>query len=122
MANFALMRRERFPDWVNLVLAVLLFLSPWAFGFSGEQAAAFDAWACGIVVGVLSIAAIVRFAEWEEWINLALGVWLVVSPWLLGFTALGYALWTNVILGVLIAAVAAWELWTTHHASGHVTA
>ena len=26
-------------------------------------------------------------AEWEEWINLLLGVWVLVSPWVLSFSA-----------------------------------
>jgi hypothetical protein len=34
---------------------------------------------------VLSIAALAAFAVWEEWLNLVAGLWLVVSPWILGF-------------------------------------
>lgn len=32
---------------------------------------------------------------WKEWLNIALGVWLMISPWVLGATALG-----NVGLGI----------------------
>jgi hypothetical protein len=34
---------------------------------------------------VLSLAAMIAYGDWEEWINVLMGVWLIVSPWLLGF-------------------------------------
>jgi len=46
-----------------------------------------DAWLSGFVIGVVAIAALTRFAEWEEWINLMLGLWVLVSPWALSFAA-----------------------------------
>ena len=39
--------------------------------------------------------------------NLLLGLWLVVSPWLLEFAANVNAMWTHVVLGVLVAAASA---------------
>jgi hypothetical protein len=106
---------DRFQDWINLVLAVCLFLSPWVFGFLGNTMAAWNAWIAAVVVGALSLAALVRFAEWEEWVNIAVGVWIVLSPWLLGFAGITAAMWTHVVLGVVIAGMAAWEAWTTRH-------
>ena len=106
---------ERFPDEINVVLAALLFVSPWVFSYTGESLAAWSAWIGGGVVAILAIAALVRFAEWEEWINVALGVWLVIAPWVLGFSAVAAAMWSHVILGVVIAALAAWRAWSAHH-------
>lgn len=85
------------------------FISPWAIGFAG--APAWNAWIVGIVLAVLALAALAAFAEWEEWANLALGLWLIAAPWLLGFEANVNALWTHVILGVLAAAVSGWAIW-----------
>jgi hypothetical protein len=34
----------------------------------------------GIVIGVVVIAAIMKFAGWEECTNLLLGLWVLVSP------------------------------------------
>jgi hypothetical protein len=113
MAN--LLETKRLQDWINLVLAACLFVSPWVLGFAGEQVAAWTAWASAVVIGVLAVAAIVMFTEWEEWMNLALGMWVVLAPWVLGFTGLAYALWAHVALGLLVAAVAAWELWLVRH-------
>jgi hypothetical protein len=106
---------DRFQDWINLVLAAFLFVSPWLFDFAGLAAAAWNAWVCGVIIAVLALAAIVRFAAWEEWINLALGAWLVIAPWVLGFSAAAAATWSHVILGLVIIAFAGWSGWSARH-------
>jgi hypothetical protein len=106
---------DRFQDWINLILGALLFLGPWLFRFADQPFAAWNSWIAGIVVAALSVAALIRFAEWEEWLNVAIGVWILVSPWVLGFAGIRPAMWLSVILGVVIAVMAAWETWTTHH-------
>jgi SPW repeat len=109
---------ERVLDGINVVLAALLFISPWVLSYANQGLAAWNAWIGGIVVAILAIAALVRFAEWEEWINAVLGVWLIVAPWALGFSAVAAATWSHVILGVAIAALAAWRAWSAHHGDG----
>jgi len=110
------MVEDRKPqDWINLVLAVCLFISPWVLGFVGTTAAAWNAWVVAIILGALAIAALSVFAEWEEWINLVAGLWLIVSPWLLGFAANMNAMWTHIVIGILAAAVSAWAIWGHRH-------
>lgn len=113
---------QQLQDWLNFVLAALLFVSPWVLGFSGEPHAAWNAWVCGIIVAVFAIAALVNFAEWEEWVNLAAGAWLVVSPWILQFSAVTTALWTAVVIGALVFALAAWEIWSARHPTSRAIA
>jgi hypothetical protein len=114
---------ERWRDWVMLVLGAWLFLSPWILGFAGgapagaepavagPAAAAWNAWIVGVVITALAIWAIVKFAEWQDWLTGILGVWLVIAPWVLGFSSLTAAAWNQVIVGLLVVALAAWELW-----------
>ena len=102
-------------DWVSLVCAVLLFISPWAIGFSGDTTAAWTAWASAVVIGVLTVAALVQFAEWEEWVTLLVGLWLIAAPWVIGFTGLTYALATFVALGVIVALASISEIWVIRH-------
>src|SRR5690349_9824545 len=78
----------QWPNWLNLILAIWLFISPWVIGFAFGPAgtgaasangaatvnnvastAAWDAWIVAVIVAVLSIAAISRLAVWEEWVN-----------------------------------------------------
>ena len=44
-----------------------------------------DVWASGAAIAAISIAAMLAFSDWEEWFNLVLGLWSMVSPWALGF-------------------------------------
>lgn len=45
-----------------------------------------------------------------NWIQLVLGFWIFVSPWILGFSDISTALWSNVIIGILIVIFSLWEL------------
>lgn len=44
--------------------------------------------------------------RWQDDANLVLGVWLVLSPWILQYTAASAAAWNAWILGVVIVAAA----------------
>lgn len=102
---------NRWQDWVNLILAVWLFLSPWVLQFSTTNVpAAGDAWVFAVVIGGLSIAALVHNRRWEEWINLLCGAWIAVSPWALGLGNASAIVWNFLIVGVLVFAVAIWDL------------
>ena len=106
-------------DVVNLILGMVLFFSPWAFDFSaGAQWQ--TASVIGIVIAVLSIAALSAFAVWEEWLKVAAGLALIVSPWLLGFQD-SDAMTIDVVIGVLVAALATFEVWALHERGPRVT-
>jgi hypothetical protein len=77
-------RREAILDCYNLVLGTFLFVSPWLFVFARDVARV-DVWVTSALLVLISIATLVAFAEWEEWASLVLGLWMVVSPWVLGF-------------------------------------
>ena len=102
-------------DWINLVCGVLLFISPWVLGFSGDMMAARTAWVGGVVIAVMGISALVQFAEWEDWVALIAGVLMIISPWVLGFAAIAYAVWAFVVLGLIVAMASVSEIWMVHH-------
>ncbi|MDN4988209.1 SPW repeat protein [Bradyrhizobium arachidis] len=79
-----LQERETAPDVYNLLLAAVLFVSPWLFKLTNSQGK-IDLWVTSAIIVVLSLAAIIAYRDWEEWINVLMGVWLIASPWLLGF-------------------------------------
>lgn len=119
MKDVARKTDETALDIANIVIGVCLALTPWVLGYAAETAAAWNAWVIGVVIALIAIGALVAFAEWEEWVNLVLGVWTVIAPWALGFAAVTAAVWAHVIAGVLVAVLAALELWfaRTRHAS-----
>lgn len=108
-------------DVVNLILGAFLFLTPWIFHFpSGAES--WNAWISGCVIAILSIAALTKFTQWEEWLNLIVGLWVLVSPWALKFSSSTDAMRADVVVGVIVAVIAAIELWLFHHSSPRLTA
>jgi hypothetical protein len=111
----------KFCDVANLILGAILFFSPWMFTFeAGAQSQ--NAYISGIVIAALAIAALAAFAVWEEWLNLIVGLWVVVSPWILGFSG-STAMSVHVVIGILVAILAAIELWMMYqHPPGQTAA
>lgn len=46
----------------------------------------------------------------HNWIIVILGGWLVISPWILGFSGINLALWNAIGVGALVAILALWDL------------
>lgn len=103
---------RRWQDWVNLALGIWLFFSPFILLYAGGPggAAAWNSYILGIGIVIFAGGALAKPADWEEWVNLALGVWLVVSPWVLGFAGDGAATWNHVIVGILVGGDAIWAM------------
>ena len=105
-------RRESILDVYNLVLALGLFATPW-FLARATATTDLDIWASAAAIGVISVAALLAFARWKEWANLLLGLWLIVSPWVLGF-AHTRAMHFSIGIGVVVAFLAALEIWLVY--------
>ena len=108
-------RQETIIDFIKLALGVFLILTPWVFGFTSASVTSGNAWISGAVISLASIAAIVELADWEEWTSLASGLWVAISPWALGFhVTVPSAMRVFVVVGIVVALLAAVELWMMH--------
>jgi hypothetical protein len=106
-------------DVANLVLGAILFFSPWMFGFDAGKVSQ-NATIAGLVIAIIAIAALAAFAVWEEWLNLVVGLWTLVSPWVLGFQGTT-AMTVHVIIGIAVAVLAAVEIWITYQTPPRLT-
>ena len=100
--------RESVLDLYNLFLAAVLFISPWLFKLTNGPGKV-DLWVTSAVIGVISFAAIIAYRDWEEWLNVLLGLWLIASPWLLGFSHTR-AMHLSIGIGVVVAFLALLDL------------
>ena len=100
---------RRWQDWANLVLGAWLLASPWALRYTGSTAA-WNAYALGAGIVVFALIAAYMPKAWEEIINMLLGVWLVVSPFALGFSATTEVALHTVVVGILATAFAIWAM------------
>lgn len=121
MVDLAKRLTVQWKDAVNLVLGLWLIASPWALGFMTDQMPTWNAWAVGVVIAVAALAALVAFNKWEEWGEAALGGWLIVSPYLLGFSTQMNATVNQAIVGIIVAGLAIWSAMATPGAAGRIT-
>ena len=103
-----LFTKNRWQEWVNMALGVWLFVSPF-FGFGQETApVAINGYIFGSIIVVLSASALFFSQIWEEWINMAIGIWLFVSPFVLGFSDMHGVMLNQMDVGVTLFGVALW--------------
>jgi hypothetical protein len=53
---------------------------------------------------------LVMFFAWEEWLNVALGLWAIAAPWLLGFAHDSTAVRAHIAVGIAVVIIAGIEL------------
>lgn len=105
-------------DAINLVLGIWLIVSPLALAYTAQVAPAWNAYVVGVVIAVLSAAALWQFQKWEEWLSAVFGVWLVVSPWVLGFSVSQVPTWNQIVVGIVVGILAFWSSVTEHDMHG----
>src|SRR6202030_3932992 len=78
---------KQWEDWTNWVLGIVLCLSPWALLFDKDSIATENAVVVGFLIILAEVVTLSVFEPWEEWINVILGGWLVISPFVLAITS-----------------------------------
>lgn len=104
------MTSERWQDLFGFLTGLWLFLSPWLMDYTPLNHAAWSAYSVGAALVVFEAVALVQPAIWEELVDVALGMWLLVSPFVLGFMAETAVAMNAMIVGVTVIALAFWGL------------
>lgn len=109
------MTMKQWQNWGMLLLGIWLFISPWAIEYVETHVyAAWSAWIAGAAIAAFAIAEIYKMRLWEEWVTLALGLWTLVSPWVLAFASNREAMRNSVVVGALVVILAIWALARDH--------
>lgn len=45
-----------------------------------------------------------------EWVRLVLGVWVLLSPWILGLNQISVIMWSNLAVGVALILMSLWRI------------
>ena len=109
MAQSAFSFPRQWQDWTSWALGLWLLLSPWALFFDNEPRALENALAVGALIIIAEIVELSIFRDWEEWINVVLGAWLVISPWALKLASVA-ATWNFLAVGALVIVLAIYEI------------
>jgi predicted signal transduction protein with EAL and GGDEF domain len=107
MANSNAKSSARTASGLNLLAGAWLIIAPWALGYSQVSAAV---WNDVIVGATIVILAGIRTATPDRytgvsWTNVVLGVWLLVAPFILVYSAGGAPVWNDIIVGILVVSL-----------------
>ena len=97
--------------WITGILGILLIFAPFVLGYSGDSPALWSNIILGAIVVIVS--AIKGFVpdrtRWEYWLAALMGLLAILAPFVLHFTVAVTALWTSIILGIVIAVLAGYK-------------
>ncbi|MDT3686867.1 MAG: SPW repeat protein [Pseudorhodoplanes sp.] len=116
MAGIRLFNVHRtWEDWVGICLGVAIGLSPWLAGVQDDPVVAWNAVIVGLLVMMLNGLELVDLHRWEETGEVALGAWLIGSPFIFAYAG-ALSLW-HYVLGAAVILLAVLELWQDRNAS-----
>ena len=100
-------------DAANLILGLWLAISPWALSYAMHAVPMWNALIVGVIIAVAAAGALIAFHKWEEWVNVVLAAWLIVSPFTMEYASNATVLWNQLVVGVLVGILALWTALTT---------
>lgn len=100
----------RVASGITILLGVWLIASPWVFVYSGRLAV-LNALSVGALIAMLAAIrlALVQLSLVVNRVNVALGFWTIISPWVSGYVANKPAVANNIMVGVLVMSLSIWS-------------
>jgi hypothetical protein len=119
MSDFRFFNTHRtWEDWLGMLLGVLIMVSPWvptqadhALGDANRNYVILNTFTVGILVFGLAQLQYVSLRRWEEVAEIVVGLWLIASPLIFGYSGAGLLRFSHSSLGGVVVLLAALQLW-----------
>jgi hypothetical protein len=111
MAKGILKTHRTWEDGASLVLGLMIGLSPWFYDEPVVPAVLVNSGLTGLAVLALAQLELVRWRRWEEFAQLACGVWLSASPFIFHYAHQNHLRFWHWTLGAVVSMLALLELW-----------
>lgn len=111
MAAIRLNVHRSWEDLISMLIGVLIMISPWMANAVDSQFVVMNAIIVGALVLSLAQMEMIVLRASEEWFELACGLWLTASPFVLGYASSGELRYWHFVLGTLVVLLAVMELW-----------
>jgi hypothetical protein len=109
MADRTFSLPQQWEDWASWILGIWLMISPWALQFDLDEAPTRNGVIVGLLIVFTEVLELSIFRDWEEWINVVLGAWLLMSPWILAVSDRSATI-NFMLVGLLVLALALYEI------------
>jgi len=103
---------RRWQDQAILLLGVWLFVSPWVMGYPSDSTPAVNAYMAGALMAVLAAFDLYKTYVWAVIVNIVVGAWVAVSPWLVDVVADRAMSASMLIVGLATIVLGLWEMRT----------
>lgn len=103
----------KWASWTNLVLGLWLIIAPFSLAYAGVTAAVYEDVILGIVIASLALWRALGQETPEmayvSWTVAASGLWVLISPFALGYSGTAAATYNDVIVGLVVVILATWR-------------
>ena len=98
--------------WVTVVAGVWEILAPFILGYSATTGAMVDAIILGVVLLVLGLWIALSRSNGSvralSWINAVFGLWLILAPFIIGYSGATGAMVNDIIVGAVVLVLEFW--------------
>ena len=96
---------------LNFVAGIYFIISAWVGTVYGRERSN------GIMFGIIvTFLAASRFAgatgRWASWLTALIGIWLIITPWVYGYTLTGWV-WNSIVVGIIMLVLGSWAATST---------
>lgn len=110
------METRHWQDWITALIGIWLIISPWMLPIVVPEGSSTimittNFVVCGVLALALASVALSRFSQWEEFANIVLAVWLIISPSVLGFSGTMMAMINAIFCGAVLFIAAGWTIY-----------
>jgi uncharacterized membrane protein HdeD (DUF308 family) len=120
------MGTQKTLSWLVAIMGLWELLAAFVLGYSETSAALWNDVIIGLALIIVGIWAAVSKEEATDktldWINVVLGVWLILAPFLLSYTPVKAALWNDILVGLVVVILAGWGVAAVSHEHPHIAA
>lgn len=104
-----LTEHRNWEDFLSAAAGVVIVVSPALAGNGTDPAIVLSCGLVGVIIAMVAMLELISLQRWEEYLELACGVWVILAPALLGYDGM-LRIW-HFVLGALVVALALLELW-----------
>jgi hypothetical protein len=100
----------RWQDRGILLIGLWLCVSPLAMGYPSDSAPAINACIAGAIMAALAVFDLYKTTAWAVFINIVIGAWVAVSPWLVDIMRDRAMSASMLVAGLATTVLGVWEL------------
>lgn len=119
-------RKARWMSGINVLAGAWLFVAPFVLGYVALRAALWNDMLVGATIFLLALVRAITpgHSPALSWVNVLLGLWLIVAPFALLYGSMGTtsgpaaATGNDIVVGIIVLALAYWSARASHGLAG----